>query len=566
MTAERPIAPDDSFAEVLVQQSPDALVALAPDGAVLFWNQGAQSLFGFSEREAIGRVVDDLLCTPEDRPEAAEMRQIVLREGSAMFEGVLRRKDGTPIDVRVTLQLVRGRDGAVRFIAANHKDVSQLKNLLHERASDAKFRGLLEAAPDAMVIFGSDGLIALVNGQTEKMFGYPREDLLGESVDRLLPERFRSHQAGRPSASFDPVIPVGEPALDLYGRRRDGSEFPIDITLSPMQTRSGKLITAAVRDITERKHLEERMQHANRLKSEFLANMSHELRTPLNAIIGFAEVMYDGEVEPGSPQCQEFLSHILTSSHHLLQLVNDILDLSKIEAGKMEFHPEPVEISQVVEEVVSMLGAIAAAKRISVETAIDVAVTSIVLDPARLKQVLYNYLSNALKFTPPGGRVTISAVLEDADRFRLEVEDTGSGIQPEDLDRLFVEFQQLDEQLTKKHSGTGLGLALTKRIVTAQGGSVGVRSVPGQGSVFHAVLPRSTQVAPPTPTGPKRPTGEPAIVVIDHHGGRDSEHLHLLTAILSGAGYQVTTAKALDAASPRDAGGGPAKGAVIHVR
>jgi signal transduction histidine kinase len=232
-----------------------------------------------------------------------------------------------------------------------------------------------------------------------------------------------------------------------------------------------------------------RAQEATRAKSEFLANMSHELRTPLNGIIGFAELMYDGRVGPMLAEHQEYLGDILTSGRHLLDLLNDILDLAKVESGKMELRPEPVDLAKLVGEIRDILRTLAASKRISVGIGIDDGLGPIVLDASKLKQVLYNYLSNALKFTPDQGRVMIQIQAEGAATFRLEVTDTGIGIRPEDQGRLFVEFQKLNGG-AGKGTGTGLGLALTKRIVEFQGGQVGVRSTPGQGSAFFAVLPR----------------------------------------------------------------------------
>jgi DNA-binding response OmpR family regulator len=233
-----------------------------------------------------------------------------------------------------------------------------------------------------------------------------------------------------------------------------------------------------------------RIQEANRLKSEFLANMSHELRTPLNAIIGFTQLLHDGEVTADMPEHHEFLGDILASGRHLLQLINDVLDLSKVEAGKLDFSPEPIDLPALLAEVLGILQASATAKRIAVRSDLDPALTDLVVDPGRLKQVLYNYASNALKFTPAGGRVTIRAYAQGDLVFRLEVEDTGIGIEASDLKRLFVEFQQLDAGLAKQHAGTGLGLALTRRLVEAQGGVVGATSTVGQGSIFHAILPR----------------------------------------------------------------------------
>jgi signal transduction histidine kinase len=247
----------------------------------------------------------------------------------------------------------------------------------------------------------------------------------------------------------------------------------------------------AVLNVLEDLDIEKRRaQEANRMKSEFLANMSHELRTPLNAIIGFAKLMAYGKVGPVSPQHQEFLADILKSSNHLLQLINDVLDLAKVEAGKMEFHPESIDLAHLVGEVRDILRAVAAGKQIHVATEIDPSCRALTLDPAKLKQVLYNYLSNALKFTHERGDVVIRIRAEDAQHVRIEVEDSGIGIEPADQKLLFTEFRQLDSGAAKRYQGTGLGLALTRRIVEAQGGRVGVTSAPGRGSAFFAVLPR----------------------------------------------------------------------------
>jgi signal transduction histidine kinase len=254
----------------------------------------------------------------------------------------------------------------------------------------------------------------------------------------------------------------------------------------------------AVLNILEDLDIEKRSaQAASRMKSEFLANMSHELRTPLNAIIGFTMLMAHGKVGAVSPQQQEFLGDILTSSNHLLQLINDVLDLAKVEAGKLEFHPEPVDLQEVVGEVRDILRAISASKKIEIETDIDPACSSLELDPAKLKQVLFNYLSNALKFTPEAGRVLVRARRDGASAFRLEVQDTGIGIRADDVKDLFTEFRQLDSSVSKKYQGTGLGLALTKRIVEAQGGRVGVGPLSGQGSTFFVVLPMRPAVSRP---------------------------------------------------------------------
>jgi signal transduction histidine kinase len=234
-----------------------------------------------------------------------------------------------------------------------------------------------------------------------------------------------------------------------------------------------------------------RVVEASRLKSEFLANMSHELRTPLNAIIGFSSLLHAGKTGKLTETQTEYLGDILVSSRHLLQLVNDVLDLAKVEAGRIEAHPEAVDLARVLDEVRDILRGLAAQKRVDVTYRADPSLTEITADSRLLKQVLYNLVSNAIKFTPEQGSVLVSLTPLDGESFRIRVEDSGVGIKPQDLSRLFVEFQQLDPRGAKKYPGTGLGLALTKRIVEAQGGKVSVTSRWGVGSTFCADLPRT---------------------------------------------------------------------------
>jgi PAS domain S-box-containing protein len=297
------------------------------------------------------------------------------------------------------------------------------------------------------------------------------------------------------------------------------------------------------REIGERRRSQAEADRASRLKSEFLANMSHELRTPLNAILGFTQLIHDGAVAPESPQFTEFLGDILASGHHLLQLINDVLDLSKVEAGKLEFHPEPVDLGVLIGELLAIMRTTAAAKSIAMVSEVAQDMPAVVIDAARLKQILYNYVSNALKFTEPGGHVVISAKLADgASHFRIDVKDTGIGIAPEDIERLFIEFQQLDAGIAKKHAGTGLGLALCKRLAEAQGGTVGVSSVSGKGSTFYAVLPlrANSMIAPLPPSSlPGAYEGSPVVLVVEDNA-RDRA---LLVRTLVAAGYAVDEAR-----------------------
>jgi signal transduction histidine kinase len=243
----------------------------------------------------------------------------------------------------------------------------------------------------------------------------------------------------------------------------------------------------------QRRLLEEQnatIQEATTRKSAFLAGMSHEIRTPLNAIIGFTQLLWERKAGPLTPEQQEFLGDVLNSGKHLLALINDILDLAKVEAGKVEFYPEEIELPLVMREVIDGLQPLIEAKSVAIRQDIDPSVARVVIDRSRFKQVLYNYLSNAIKFTPEGGKIDIRAHADVDGLFRVEVADAGPGIPAEQIGMLFTEFRQLRGKGSPA-TGTGLGLALTKRIVEAQGGTVGVESAPGRGSTFYAVLPRA---------------------------------------------------------------------------
>ncbi|MDH0865024.1 hybrid sensor histidine kinase/response regulator [Mitsuaria sp. GD03876] len=232
-----------------------------------------------------------------------------------------------------------------------------------------------------------------------------------------------------------------------------------------------------------------RILEDSRRKGLNLANMSHELRTPLNAIIGFSQLMVDGAPSLEGAVVQRYAGHILTSGRHLLALINDVLDLARIEAAGLELHPCATAVAEVAREVIDVVTGSFTDKPMQVELAVDPALGPVWTDPLRLRQVLYNYLSNAWKFTPANGRLVVRVGSAGAGRFRIEVQDTGPGIGPADLRRLFTEFTQLPCEERSRYRGTGLGLALTKRIVEAQGGHVGAHSVPGQGATFFAELP-----------------------------------------------------------------------------
>jgi PAS domain S-box-containing protein len=434
------------------------------------------------------------------------------------------------------------------------------------RLSEERFRANFEAAPEPICTYDLEARrIVDVNAAWVKLFGYSKTEARTLDLGQLSADKLGDGRSSADAAAGHLArVWRGDVAVtDWTSRDSRGTEFPTEMHLSLLPSSGRKLLRISVVDLRERYRIEEirrraielelqnrRIQEANRLKSEFLANMSHELRTPLNAIIGFAELLHDGAVDPGTPQHQEFLGDILTSGRHLLRLINDVLDLAKVEAGRLDFRPEPSSLRKMLDEVVSITRTTAAAKKIAVTVEVAPEIDAVVLDPSRFKQVAYNYVSNALKFTPDAGRVQIRAFAQGATTFQLEVEDNGPGISTADLGRLFVEFQQLDGGSSKRHAGTGLGLALTKRLVEAQGGQVGVRSAVGQGSVFYATLPRTTKPADVAISSHPARSGAAStrtvLVVEDEPLDRD-----VIVDALTNAGYAVETAVSASAALAR---------------
>lgn len=385
--------------------------------------------------------------------------------------------------------------------------------------TDNHYRRLLDAAPDGIVGVDASGRIVLVNSQAERIFGYPRGELLGKSVELLIPHRFQGRHPTHRKSYFahSAIRPMGS-GLDLRAVRADGTEFAVDINLSPFEGEGGTEVVCMIRDVTDRKLAEEQIKHlnssleqrslelaamnseleirnrevekANRLKSNFLATMSHELRTPLNTIVGFVELLARRTGGPLTEKQERFVGNIKESSRHLLALINDILDISKIEAECLDLHFESFSLTIAADEVLSNLIPLAAAKDIEFTTDVSPDLT-VHADRVRVKQMLYNLLSNAVKFTPTGGSIRLAAVSE-GDGVRISVIDTGIGIPREEHEAIFEKFHCRVEQHASE--GTGLGLAITKLLVEQHGGRIWLESEPGKGSQFHFSLPNAGAV------------------------------------------------------------------------
>ena len=365
---------------------------------------------------------------------------------------------------------------------------------------DGIFRGLLESAPDAMVVVNAQGRMVVVNAQTEAVFGYKRDELLGQPIEMLVPQRFRgTHGGHRTDYSHDPrVRPMGA-GRELYGLRKDGSEFPVEISLSPIKTPDGLLVSSAIRDITERKRFERELQDKNveleqagMAKDRFLASMSHELRTPLNAIIGFTGTMLMKLPGPLTAEQDQQLRIVQSSARHLLSLINDILDLAKIESGKLELHEEEIYVRDVMFEVRAALQTMADQKGLRMETSIPPTRIPVRADRRALHQIILNLVNNAIKYTEKGQvRIEMSERTSDDGSRCVDVSviDTGIGIKAEDQERLFKAFEQVDPSNTRRFEGAGLGLYLSQKLAKMLGGDVHFTSEFGKGSTFTLTLP-----------------------------------------------------------------------------
>jgi PAS domain S-box-containing protein len=405
-----------------------------------------------------------------------------------------------------------GRGG--REILETSFDITERKRALEQEEqarvvllAEARFRELIENAPDAILQVDSDGKIIVANRTAETMFGYTREELLGESVDILVPMGARpSHRKHRASFANSPKIrPMGS-GTELSALRKDGIEVPVEISLSPSYQQAGMNVTAVIRDVSERRQaelqmrslrenymaeLEARQKEAERLnllKSDFLASMSHELRTPLHTIIGFADLLREESDGPLNDKQRRFLKHIHEDSEHLLGLINDVLDFSKIEAGGMSLRIEEVCLADAIFDAVNAIRPRAAMKFLALETQ-SIFSGLVAADPMRLKEVFYNLLSNAVKFTPDGGKITLQT--EEEDKFvRVTVADSGVGIPEDQLEQVFEKFYQVGYATSGVREGTGLGLAICKRLIEMQGGKIWIDSSEGSGSHFHFTIPK----------------------------------------------------------------------------
>jgi protein-histidine pros-kinase len=473
----------------IVRSSHDAIISKTLDGVVVTWNEAAEQLYGYKAEEIVGRHAEILYPEIRRAEEADILRQISRGERIDQYVTDRIRADGVTVTVSMSASPIIDGDRRIVGAATISRDVGRLRRV------EAKWRAMLEAAPDAIVAVDQAGRITLVNAQTERLFGYRREDLLGQLVEILVPEQARDiHPRHRMRYLGEPKPrPMGA-GIELSALRRDGTQFPAEISLSAIETDEGTLVAAAIRDVSERIRFERQLREknielekANKAKDAFLASMSHELRTPLNAIIGFTGTLLMGLPGPLNPEQTHQLQLVETSGQHLLSLINDLLDLAKIESGKVEITPETIDYHSVVLEVVQSMRPLAEQRGLSLTAHLPDEECLGVADRRALGQILINLVHNAIKFTPEG-EVRIELIRDPVTgKWGLRVSDTGSGIATEEQTRIFGAFERSTSARKHGEEGTGLGLYISHKLAELMGYHIKVRSLPGEGSTFYVI-------------------------------------------------------------------------------
>ena len=486
------------FDRMAREEAPDAVIITSLQGVVQHWSPGAQVMFGFTSVEAIGHSLQDLIVPADQVEEQSQIRQLIATSGSSSHESLRHKKDRSLMYVDVTGKAVRNAQGLCEFILFCKKDITLLKVHRDAKSLDARFGSLLESTPDGIVLVNAIGRIVLANTEAERLFGYRAKELCGELIECLLPPRFPDVHTRHSSHYMHlPRSRAMGAELELFGLRKDGTEFPVEISLSRLETSEGMMVMSAIRDGSARKKIELALQeknaeleNANLAKDNFLAGMSHELRTPLNAIIGFTGTLLMRLPGPLTADQDKQLNTIQTSARHLLSLINGLLDLAQIESGKVELASETIHCQHILSELAETLGPLATCKGLAFRCEVPSAELTVQTDGRALCQILINLINNAIKFTETGEVVISLSARTTGPQHWIDfcVVDSGVGIRPAEQAKLFQAFSQIDAGSTRRFEGTGLGLYLSQKLTGLLGGELRVASQFGIGSTFTLSL------------------------------------------------------------------------------
>lgn len=474
----------DKRYRTLFEQSNDAILILNEE-KVLDLNKKGRTALGLGDG-GLENISLESLVSEEYLPIVRESLKTTIESGAAFFEMKFQKQDGTVIDVEVSSSCLSLKDREVQFIV---RDITSRKKAEKmELESRERLKKLIDSALCGILLVEvSTHEIVNINQAAEEAIGVPRDRLIGNVCHKLIcpAERGRC-----PITDMGKDVDRSEKVL-INGK---GELFPVLKTVVPVKIGEKEYLVESFIDLSERKKVEEELlqaklaaESASRAKREFLTNMSHELRTPLTAIIGFSDVMLGEMSGEFDEQNKKFLNNIANSGKHLLTLINNILDLSKIEAGRMELELEIFSVSEVFNDTRAVTSALALKKEISMRYDVE-SELSVYADRIRFKQIIYNLISNAIKFTPKGGSIAVSAA-KAGDSVRVGVRDTGIGISKEHQKLLFQPFRQVDSGINRQYEGTGLGLVLVKKFIDLHGGRIWVESEKGKGSTFTFELP-----------------------------------------------------------------------------
>lgn len=485
---EKALEMANAYNRSLIEVSLDPLVTIGPDGKITDVNKATEIVTGYFRSELIGTDFSDYFTEPE---KAKEGYQYVFQKGLVRdYPLEIRHKYGHITPVLYNASIYRDENGRVTGVFAAARDITELKKAEEKIKALAK---AIESSNDAIITGTLDGTITSWNKGAEQIYGYLTEELMGKNVSILEPDNLK----GEIKQLFD-KIKQGKNVkrYETLRLKKDGIAVNVSVTLSPIFDVSGNPVafSGIARDITEKKitenllHEKQMAEFANRTKSEFLANMSHELRTPLNSIIGFSDMLYEQAYGELNQKQLRAISNISNSGKHLLNLINGILDLSKIEANKMELDYKEFELASSLDLIRNILSPIADKKNIEIETGVDNSISKIWADEDRFIRIMFNLVDNAIKFSFENSLVKIGA-RKKGELVEITVEDTGIGIKTEDQNKLFKPFNQVNSFSSKKFQGTGLGLSLVKQIVNLHGGYVWFKSEQGKGSTFAFAIP-----------------------------------------------------------------------------